>query len=140
MIARLADLSSYKVQVLVSDAYAEQLKAGGAATVRINGADLKGIISSVVPTVFSGIITFQVALNEKAHQVLRPNLRADVFVATASKHNVLRVKNGPYFNTAFGQQVFVVQQDEIIRKPAQIGVSNADFVELWKVVFVPVMK
>jgi HlyD family secretion protein len=130
IIARLADLSSYKIKATISDNFADQLKVGGNAIVRINNTDLQGTISSVEPTVSNGIVTFYVALQEKAHQLLRPSLRADVFVTIASKSNVLRVKNGPYFNSANGEQVFVVQDNEIIRKAATIGVSNVDFVEL----------
>ncbi|MER2999369.1 efflux RND transporter periplasmic adaptor subunit [Pontibacter populi] len=130
VIARLADLSSYKVKATIADTYADQLKVGGNTIVRINNTDLQGTISSVEPTVSNGIVTFYVALQEKAHQLLRPSLRADVFVTTASKGNVLRVKNGPYFNTAKGQQVFVVLDNEVFRRAATIGVSNVDFVEL----------
>ncbi|MBJ6118913.1 HlyD family efflux transporter periplasmic adaptor subunit [Pontibacter sp. BT310] len=130
IIARLADLSSYKVKATISDTYAGQLLVGGNIIVRVNNADLQGTISSIEPTVSNGIVTFYVALQDKAHQLLRPSLRVDVFVTMASKGNVLRVKNGPYFNSAKGQQVFIVQGDEVLRKPAAIGVSNVDFVEL----------
>jgi HlyD family secretion protein len=130
IIARLADLSSYKVKATISDTYAGQLIVGGNIIVRVNNADLQGTISSIEPTVSNGIVTFYVALQDKAHQLLRPSLRVDVFVTMASKGNVLRVKNGPYFNSAKGQQVFIVQGDEVLRKPATIGVSNVDFVEL----------
>lgn len=130
VIARLADLSSYKIKATISDTYADQLKTGGNATVRINNTDLPGIISSVEPTVNNGIVTFYVALQNKAHQLLRPSLRADVFVNIATKGNVLRVKNGPYFAGAASQQVFVVQGEQAVKKEATIGVSNVDFVEL----------
>jgi HlyD family secretion protein len=130
IIARLADLNSYKVKATISDTYAGQLIVGGNIIVRVNNTDLQGTISSIEPTVSNGIVTFYVALQDKAHQLLRPSLRVDVFVTMASKGNVLRVKNGPYFNSAKGQQVFIVQGDEVLRKPATIGVSNVDFVEL----------
>jgi HlyD family secretion protein len=130
IIARLADLSSYKIKATISDTYADQLKVGGNATVRINDTDLLGTISSVEPTVSNSIVTFYVSLQEKDHPLLRPSLRADVFVTTASKNNVLRVKNGPYFKNAGNQQVFVIQGNEVIRKKVSLGANNVDFVEL----------
>jgi HlyD family secretion protein len=130
VIARLADLSSFKVKASVSDAFADQLRAGGEATVRVNDTDLKGTIAAVEPTVTNGTITFFVALADNAHKLLRPNLRVNVYVNTATKANTLRVKNGPYFNSAGNDQVFVVQEDEVVLIPARIGVSNTDFVEL----------
>ncbi len=130
VIARLADLSSFRVQATISDAFAEQLHLGDATTVRVNETNLAGTISSINPTVSNGTITFYVALSEEAHQVLRPSLRVEVFVTTATKPNTLRVKNGPYFNSASEDQVFVLRGDELIRTPAKVGVSNSDFVEL----------
>ncbi|WP_018478630.1 efflux RND transporter periplasmic adaptor subunit [Pontibacter roseus] len=130
IIARLADLSSYKVQATISDAFAEQLSPGGSATIRINDTDLKGTIASIKPTVENGTVTFFVALDEKAHQLLRPSLRVDVYVSTAASHNTLRVKNGPYFRNTSKPQVFVLQNGELVRRAAKIGVSNVDFVEL----------
>ncbi len=130
IIARLADLSSFKVQASVSDAFADRLQTGGEATIRVNDTDLKGTISSVEPTVTNGTVTFYVALADNAHKLLRPNLRVEVLVTSAVKSNTLRVKNGPYFNGAVNNQVFVVQDDEVLRVPARIGVSNTDFVEL----------
>lgn len=130
VIVRLADLSSFKVKASVSDVFADQLQTGGEATVRINNTDLKGTIAAVEPTVTNGTVTFYVALADNANKLLRPNLRVDVYVNTATKPNTLRVKNGPYFNSAGNDQVFVVRGDEVIQTPARIGVSNADFVEL----------
>lgn len=131
VIVRLADLSSFKVKAAVSDAFADQLQTGGEATVRINNTDLKGTIAAVEPTVTNGTVTFYVALQDNAHTLLRPNLRVDVYVTTATKPNTLRVKNGPYFNSASNSDmVYVVQGDELIRTPADIGASNVDYVEL----------
>ncbi|MHC2991332.1 RND transporter [Pontibacter sp. HJ8] len=130
IIARLADLRSYRVQATISDAYAEQLSPGGSAIVRINDTDLKGTIASIKPTVENGTVTFFVALEEKAHQLLRPSLRVDVYVSTSSRNKVLRVQNGPYFKNTSKPQVFVLQDGEIVRREAKIGVSNVDFVEL----------
>ncbi|MBF9254521.1 efflux RND transporter periplasmic adaptor subunit [Pontibacter sp. 172403-2] len=130
VIARLADLSSYKVQAVMSDAFAGQLQTGAQATVRINETDLSGTIITVDPTVTNGTITFYVALDEDNNQLLRPNLRVDVYVTTATKPNTLRVKNGPYFSGNTNNQVFIVRQDELVRVPAQVGVSNTDYVEL----------
>ncbi|WP_161888041.1 efflux RND transporter periplasmic adaptor subunit [Pontibacter russatus] len=131
VIVRLADLSSFKVKAAVSDAFADQLQTGGEATVRINDTNLKGTIAAVEPTVTNGTVTFYVALQDNAHTLLRPNLRVDVYVTTATKPNTLRVKNGPYFNSASNSdKVYIVQGDELVRTSADIGASNVDYVEL----------
>ncbi|GGG04671.1 efflux RND transporter periplasmic adaptor subunit [Pontibacter amylolyticus] len=130
IIARLADLSSYRVQATISDAFASQISVGSSVVVRINNADLKGSVASIKPTVENGIVTFFVALEEKAHELLRPSLRVDVYVQTAAKPNTLRVQNGPYFKTVSKPQVYVLRDGELIRREAKLGVSNVDYVEL----------
>ncbi|RDV13675.1 HlyD family efflux transporter periplasmic adaptor subunit [Pontibacter diazotrophicus] len=131
VIVRLADLSSFKIKAAVSDAFAEQLQTGGEATIRVNDTDLNGTIAAIEPTVTNGTVTFFVALHENAHKVLRPNLRVDVYVTTATKPNTLRVKNGPYFNSAHNNdRLFVVRGDELVQIPASTGASNTDFVEV----------
>ena len=130
VIARLADLSSFKVKASISDTYAEQLQVGNEASIRVNNIDFKGTIAAIEPTVTNGTITFYVELPNEAHKLLRPNLRVDVQVITATKPNTLRVKNGPYFSSAANNQVFILRGDEVVRIPATFGVSNPDFVEL----------
>lgn len=129
-LARVADLSSFKIKATISDTYAEQLKVGGPVTVRINNTDLRGEIANIQPKVENGIITFYVRLQEKNHQALRSNLRVEVFVLTDFRPNVLRVKNGPFFTGATEQAVFVVEGDKATRRLLKTGASNLDFVEL----------
>ncbi|WP_255478745.1 efflux RND transporter periplasmic adaptor subunit [Rufibacter sp. XAAS-G3-1] len=129
-LARVADLSSFKIKATIADTYAEQVKVGGPVTVRVNDVDLRGEVANVQPKVENGIITFYVRLQEKNHQALRSNLRVEVFVLTDFKPNVRRVKNGPFFTGAPEQAVFVVQGDKAIRRTLKTGASNLDFVEL----------
>lgn len=130
VIARIADLSGFRVEAKISDVHADKLVSGGPVRIRINDRDLSGRIASINPTVQNGVMTFLVALDNKADKALRPNLRADVFVVTASKPNVLRVKNGPFYDGLMDRKVFVVKGNKAVRREVSAGVSNFDYVEL----------
>ena len=130
VVARVADLSSFKVEATVSDIHAAKLALGGAVNVRIGKTSLRGQITSVRPAVQDGIVTFVVQLDDKSNAVLRPNLRVDVYVVTSSVDDVVRVKNGPFYNGSRDQKVFVVHGDKAVAKTLDIGVSNYDWVEL----------
>ncbi|MGV3639917.1 MAG: efflux RND transporter periplasmic adaptor subunit [Adhaeribacter sp.] len=130
MLARVADLSRFKIKATLSDAYAGELRLGGAATVRVNDTDLRGVIANIEPTVSNGVVTFFVQLDQKAHALLRPNLRVEVFVVTAFKPRVLRVKNGPFYQGGRQQPVYVIRGDKALRRMVTMGESNFDFVEL----------
>jgi HlyD family secretion protein len=80
VIARIADLSSFRVDGAVSDVHAGRLHPGMPAIVRYNDETLDGTLSEVYPTVENGVIRFTVALTRSSHPSLRPNLRTDVLV------------------------------------------------------------
>jgi HlyD family secretion protein len=130
MLARVADLSRFKIKATLSDAYAGQLRPGGPAIVRVNDTDLRGLIANIEPTVSNGVVTFYVQLDQQAHTLLRPNLRVEVFVVTSFRNQVVRVANGPFYQGGQRQPVFVVQGDKAVRRTVEIGESNFDFVEL----------
>lgn len=130
VVARVADLSSFKVEATISDIHASRLLIGGAVNVRVGKSNLRGQITSVRPAVEGGIISFVVQLDDKSDAVLRPNLRADVYVVTSAVENVIRVKNGPFYNGSRDQKVFVIRGDKAVGKTLDIGVSNYEWVQL----------
>lgn len=129
-LARIADLSSFKVVGSISDNYIDQLHKGMAATVRLNETDLRGTVVNVYPSVQNGIVSFDIRLDQQNTQLLRPNLKADVYLVTASRNNVLRVANGPAFRGASTQDIFVVNGSRAERRTVHIGMANFDYVEI----------
>jgi HlyD family secretion protein len=129
-LARVADLSSFRVRATISDSYADQLHQGDSVVVRINDTDLRGTVASISPAVEKGVVTFYAQLNNPHHPALRPNLRADVFVITRAHHGVLRVKNGPYYSGGKEQPVFVLTDGRAVRRTVRFGDSNFDFVQI----------
>jgi HlyD family secretion protein len=130
VIARIADLSSFKVRGTISEIHADKLKIEAPVKVRVGDEDLTGSVSNISPTIRDGIVRFYIELDEKTHGSLRSNLRVDVFVIRASKDNVVRVENGPFCSGSGRQEVFVIQGERAIRKTVTIGATNFDYVEL----------
>lgn len=129
-LARIADLSSFKVQGSISDAYLDQLRNGMTAIVRINETQVRGTVINVQPSVQNGVVLFNIQLNERNNQLLRPNLKVDVFLVTSSKNEVLRVANGPAFKGTATQDIFVLVNGKAIRRSVNVGMTNFDYVEL----------
>ncbi|ETZ19211.1 hypothetical protein N824_10745 [Pedobacter sp. V48] len=129
-LVRIADLSSFKVEASISDTYADEVKAGRTAMIRINKTDLRGNISNVQPAVENGTVKFSVSLSDKNSKLLRTNLKVDVFVITSYKERTIRIKNGPAFNGSEEQQIFVLKGNEAIRRKIKTGESNSDFIEI----------
>ena len=130
-LARVADLSRFRVRATISDAYADQLHPGDAVLVRLGpGTDLRGTVASISPAVEKGVVTFYATLQQAHHAALRANLRADVFVITRAHQGVLRLKNGPYYQGGQEQPVFVLAGGRAVRRVVRFGDSNTDYVQV----------
>jgi HlyD family secretion protein len=129
VIAKIADLTSFRVEATVSDIHSGRLRTGMPAVLRLNDEDLAGTVSEVLPTVENGVLHFTVTLAEPSHAGLRPSLRGDVLVVTDRKPRALRVKRGPFADNS-ARQAFVVRGDRAVRVPIQVGVAGVDDVEL----------
>lgn len=129
-LVKIADLGSFKVTGSISDTYLNQLYSGMTAIIRINEEDIKGQITTVHPAVQNGIVTFDITLQERHHKLLRPKMKTDVFLVTATSNNVLRVSNGPAFKGTDAQDIFIVRNGKAYRRRVHTGMSNFDFVEL----------
>ncbi|MBO0950403.1 efflux RND transporter periplasmic adaptor subunit [Fibrella forsythiae] len=131
MLAKVADLGSFRVEASCSDTYADQLRAGQPVIVRINETDLRGLITQVKPSVQNGTIKFTVSLDDNNNASLRPNQKVEVFVVTNRTANATRVANGPAFKGKRRQFVYVLGNDNVARRrDVAIGLTNFDWVEI----------
>jgi HlyD family secretion protein len=130
MIARIADLNSFKVTGSISDNYLDQLHNNMPAIIRINETQLRGHVTNVYPSVQNSVITFDIQLDERNNKLLRPNMKVDVFVVTATHSKVMRVANGAAFKGSSPQDIFVVNNGKAERRTVHTGLSNFDYIEL----------
>ncbi len=131
-IARIADLSSFRVDVTVSDLHARRLQEGLWVRLRINEEEYAtGHIARILPTVAGGTIQLEVKLEDSAHALLRPNQRVDAYIVTARKDRALRLKRGPAINGRSGlHEVFVVRGHTAVKTEVRIGLANFEYYEV----------
>ena len=130
VIARIADLDSFRVEATVSDIHSARLHPGQPVKVIVDGEPLPGRLASIDPTIENGAVRFRVDLDDPRHPKLRNNLSVDVLVVTESRRDTLRVPKGPFAQGGTTEEVFVVQGDRAIRRTARIGVSGHDHFEV----------
>jgi HlyD family secretion protein len=129
-VARVADLSAYRVDATVSDVLARRLTVGLPAVVRSGDTRLTGRVHKILPTVQNGIVTFEVHLDEPGHAILRPQLRVDVHAVTQQRSDALSLRRGPLLNVDGHDWVFVVREGRAVRTPVTIGLSNFELYEI----------
>lgn len=130
IVARVANLNSYKIDAVLSDMYANKFSLSSPVIVRINNKDFKGIIQCINPSVDKGNVKFTVLLENRKNLDLRPNLRVEIFVVTSKSQNVIKVKNGPFFGNSSKQIIYLVNGSKAKRIDTEFGASNFDFVEI----------
>ncbi len=130
VIARIADLDSFRVEAMVSDVHSSRLAPGLPVRVMIDGQPLTGRLATVYPTIENGAIKFAVDLDDARHPKLRNNLRADVLVVTASRAGALRVPKGPFSQGGGAEPVFVMDGNRSVRRTVRFGVTGYDHYEV----------
>ena len=133
ILARIADLGSFKIIGSISDNYAQQVRIGQSVVVKVNDATtVRGSITNISPSVSNNVLSFDVALDDKkANAQLRPKMKVEVFLVTASQRQTLRVANGAAFKGGSIQDIFVLKpNDKAERRTVKIGLTNFDFVEI----------
>jgi HlyD family secretion protein len=124
VIARVADLSSFRIEATLSDVHAGRLMPGMPARVRVNEAMLDGTITSILPTIKDGVMTIVIGLKDEANPALRSNLRVDVYVVSGHKEKTLKIKRGPAIPGEGTHDLFVIRGDRAFKTPVQIGLSS----------------
>ena len=131
-LARLSDLKSFRIEATASAVHGRALRAGLEALVRIGKVDLRGEVSTVEPTVREGVVRLWIRLSEPANPVLRPSLKADVYIVTDRRADAIRVARGPFLSGEAAQDVFVVRDGRAMRTRVELGLIGYDEVEISK--------
>jgi HlyD family secretion protein len=130
ILARVADLSSFRVVASISDVHVSRLAAGMPARVKIDDTTtVGGTIVSVDPRIENGAARFWVDLDAASHPKLRNNLRVDVYAVTGARTNVLQLRRGS-LGDADRDGVFVIRGNTAVRTPVRFGLSGEENVEI----------
>ncbi|MCD8318300.1 MAG: HlyD family efflux transporter periplasmic adaptor subunit [Paraprevotella sp.] len=129
-LAILSDLSRFKVKAEISDSYAGQFNVGSRVEVKIGNLSLSGGIENIVPSVSDGKISFTVVLDDASNKSLRPGLRADVYVVTSIKENVIMIPNRAYYSGPGEYQLWIVNGGHAEKRTVLLGESSSLYVEV----------
>jgi HlyD family secretion protein len=131
ILARIADLGSFKVQGTISDNYAQQVRVGMPISIKLNDTIVRATLTNIAPSVSNNILMFDATLDHKANAAFRPKMKVEVFLITDSRPKTLRVANGTAFKAGTNQTVFVLRTDgKAERRNIKIGLTSFDFVEI----------
>jgi HlyD family secretion protein len=129
VVARIADLSSFRIAATVADMYVARLAPGMRVRVRVDDATtLMGTIASIEPRVENGQAKFFAELDDRTNPKLRNDVRVDVYALVGRRADALRVKRGSLGQTE-SERVFVVRGDRIVSMPVRWGLAGENEIE-----------
>lgn len=131
-LATIADLSHYKIEAEVVDAYANRLIVGNKALLNLGKQSIEAIVTRVEPQSKSGMVHFSLTLAEKKEQLLRSGLKMTCYVFYADRHDVLRIALGSYYRGPGSYEIFVQEKNNLIRRRIELGEANYAYVEVLK--------
>lgn len=132
VLARIADLDSYRVEATVSDVHAGRLAEGLPVRVLLGGERLVGLLTGIRPRIEDGVVRFDVELDRPSHPKLRHNLRVDVLVVTGARGDALRLPRAAATGSGGGAlaRVFVVQGERAVQRRVRLGLVGHEHVEV----------
>ena len=130
-VAVVSDLTRFKINGEVAEGLSEKVQVGSRVNVRVNGAQLTGIVSNITPQANQGAVSFVVSLDNPSESHLRSGGRAELYVLYAYKDDVLRLRNGSYYTGAGEYRLFVLDgSNRLVKRTVHAGGSNREYVEI----------
>ncbi|MFT7245192.1 MAG: HlyD family secretion protein [Candidatus Azotimanducaceae bacterium] len=111
-VLNVVDLSSYEVEVLIPETYAEGLRKGLPVRVAYRNNEHQAHLSSISPQVKQGSVAARVVFDGVAPSSLRENLRLNNKIILESKQDVLKVQRGPFVESHGGRGAYVLEDND----------------------------
>jgi HlyD family secretion protein len=130
LLAKISDLSTFKIKGSVDNKYMAFVKTGGAVYAYIDNTRMAGSIGNVTPVIKDKKIEFDVFLEFSQFQKLIPNQEVDLMIIKQQKDSVLRIEQGPALNRSKHQDVYVVKNGKATRQVITTGLIGNEYVEI----------
>lgn len=130
VLARISDLSSFKIWGSVEEKMADYVKTGTQIYAFFEDSRLFGHIGIVSPVVENGKINFNVHLEDDSHPKLIPQQKIELWIAKKYKDNALRIKMIPQFEKGSPDYLYVYKDGSAIRHKISTGYVSPDYIEI----------
>ncbi len=126
----VVDLSDLELEINIPETYADQVAIGVPAAVRVDTAEVPGVLTSVSPEVRNAQVEGRIAFDGGPPPGLRQNQRVSVRLVLDKRSNVLKVPRGPFLEAGGGRQVYVVADGLARRRAVTLGAVSVTEVEI----------
>lgn len=131
-IARIDDLSGYRIEARVSEYYLNRMRVGLKGKVALNQKAYAVYVDKVLPSVEDGTFKIELAFETPPSFTLRPGQSIQIDLQLTGQQNAVMIPKGGFFQSTSGQWIFVLNPDETkaTRRLIKIGRQNSTHFEI----------
>lgn len=130
VVAKVADLSGYKVEGQISESYADRIIPGMEVLITVRDSIVGGRLVNLSPMVKSGMLTFSVIPNNVSNRYFLPNMIVDLSLVSSKSESTLRMKNFELYNGPGIYELFVVRDNYLEKQKVKLGGSSYSYIEV----------
>jgi HlyD family secretion protein len=106
------------------------IRTGRRVLVMLEDNRLPGQIGNVNPEIRDKKIEFDVSLDQKSYEKLRPNLSVELLVIRSERDSVLRLPLGALIERGGSNEVFLLETDRAVLSEIKAGLKGDEYVEI----------
>ncbi|MBU2280028.1 MAG: HlyD family efflux transporter periplasmic adaptor subunit [Gammaproteobacteria bacterium] len=130
LVAKLAQLNNYRVEVSVSDFFSRYLQPGQPVRLEYNKETLAGEVQTILPEINNGTVRLYVSLQQPNHPLLRNKLRIEANIVTEQKQQTLVVERGTAIKGSGTQQVWLLKDGIAEKTTVEFGLADSGKIEV----------
>ena len=120
-VARVACLDEYLVNGKIPDRFVDRVYSGQPLEVLIDDTTLYGKLGSLSPGVDHGDLDYSVRLNESSYYGLKAKKEVEIRLIQNHLRDTLRIPNAGYYQGEGLTDLFVVRNNEVIKRQVRLG-------------------
>jgi HlyD family secretion protein len=129
-LVAIVDLSAFEVEILVPEAYADEIAHGTPAVVTDSGHEYPATVRSISPEVEGSQVRGIVEFTGGTPAGIRQNQRVSTRLILESRVGVLKVPRGPFLESTGGRQAYVISGDTAELRTIETGATSVSEVEI----------
>ncbi|BBN83920.1 RND transporter MFP subunit [Pseudoalteromonas sp. A25] len=129
-LLRVVDLTQYELEVQIPESYADDLALGMEAQITLNQTQYAGELVAISPEISHGAVSGKIRFKDTSLTGLRQNQRLTTRIILEQKNNIAYLPRGQFINAHNGQFAYVLNGEEAIKTPIELGSRSLAQVEV----------
>ncbi|WP_445956686.1 efflux RND transporter periplasmic adaptor subunit [Yeosuana sp.] len=129
-IGQINVLTDYKIEATIDEHYIDRVKRNLTAVLERNGNEYPLRLRKVYPEVRDGKFKVDLVFTKDKPETIRTGQSYNIKLQLGESNEALLLPKGSFFQSTGGQWIFVIKEDEALKRPISIGKQNSRYYEV----------